>query len=68
MKKNQYEVVKVKGYTFFFKYEPPENELLHIWVRHLTKPENAIRTFFTSNPVWNDEHKRYETIKVILRH
>lgn len=57
---NQYEVKKVRGYTFFFKFDPIQPDLLHIFVRHLTTIENAISTFFESDPIYNNQYNRYE--------
>lgn len=57
---NQYKVKKIRGITFFFKYEPSQPELLHIYVRHLTTIEEAITVFFESEPTFNKQYDRYE--------
>lgn len=52
---------KNRGVTFFFKYEPPENDLLHIFIRHLITMEEAITVFFDSETTFNKKHNRYES-------
>jgi hypothetical protein len=37
------------GITFVFKAEPGHPELLHIFARHRTEPDDAINTFFDEN-------------------
>lgn len=49
------------GIRFVFKRDLVEPELLHIFVRHATSPEEAIETFFAAEPIWNEQHKRFET-------
>lgn len=50
-----------QGHLFLFKYEEEAPDLLHIYVRHLTTPEDAIRTFFAGQTTWNERHQRFET-------
>lgn len=59
---NKYEVRKVRGVTFFFKYEEDAPDLLHIWVRHLTTIEESIEVFFESESKYNKKHNRYEAL------
>jgi len=61
MAKNKYTVKKSCRHTFFFKHEDDAPELLHIFVRHLTSPDDAIPTFFTGETTWNEINKRFET-------
>lgn len=49
-----------EGIAFVFKYDAVAPDLLHIYARHLTSPDDAISTFFTAEAKWNAEHKRYE--------
>ena len=51
-----------QGHTFFFKYEEDTLDLLHIYVRHLTQPEDAIKAFFFGVTTWNERYQRYETV------
>ena len=45
-----------------YKYEEDTSNLLHIYVRHLTQPEDAIKAFFSGTTTWNDHYQRYETV------
>ena len=58
----KYTAKRCKGYTFFFKHEPPEEELLHIYVRHPTNEVNVIEAFFTGKTTWNQQRERWETV------
>ena len=58
----KYTVKRSNGYTFFFKHEPPEEELLHIYVRHLSNETDTISAFFTGDTTWNQERERWETV------
>ncbi len=51
-----------RNHTFLFKYEVDTSNLLHIYVRHLTQPEDAIKAFFSGTTTWNDHYQRYETV------
>lgn len=51
-----------QGHTFLFKYEEDAPDLLHIYVRHLTQPEDAIKAFFSGTTTWNERYQRYETV------
>jgi hypothetical protein len=57
---SKYKRLKLDKYIFFFKYELSQPELLHIWVRHLTTPKDALKVFFSSEDVYNKKYKRYE--------
>ncbi|MBZ0187579.1 MAG: hypothetical protein K8F91_15130 [Candidatus Obscuribacterales bacterium] len=49
-------------YTFVFKYDDEFPEHLHIYVRHLKNPEDAVEIWFEGEEeVWNAEFERYET-------
>lgn len=58
---NKYVVKKIRGVTFFFKCEPEQPDLLHIFVRHLTTIEDALTVFFESEEVFNKKYSRYES-------
>lgn len=58
----KYTVKKSAGHTFFFKHEPPDELLLHIYVRHLTSEVDAITAFFTGVATWNPKRERWETM------
>ena len=49
------------GLIFRFAYDDADPELLHIYARHVTTPEDAIRTFFTGHTEWDAAHARFET-------
>ncbi|TAK36668.1 MAG: hypothetical protein EPO21_02020 [Chloroflexota bacterium] len=49
------------GIRFVFKRDSLDPELLHIFVRHATHPEEAIETFFAAEPSWDEKHRRFET-------
>ncbi len=49
-------------HTFLFKYEEDTPDLLHIYVRHLTQPVDAIKAIFSGKTTWNERHQRYETV------
>ena len=55
-------VTVYRNHTFLFKYEEDTSNLLHIYVRHLTQPEDAIKAFFLGTTTWNDHYQRYETV------
>ena len=55
-----YKNIDCIGVRFVFKYETGNPEVLHIYARHLVTAEDAIGIFFGSDPVWNDERKRFE--------
>lgn len=54
---------EASGLTFVFRYDPDAPELLHIFARHTTSPEDAVDTFFdgAAETIFNDARKRYET-------
>lgn len=57
----KYTVKRSCGHIFVFKHDDDAPELLHIYARHLTMPDDAITTFFTGKTIWNRINKRYET-------
>ena len=61
MKNKKYKVQYYKDYTFVFKFEDGQTDMLHIWARHTTEPKDAAKAFFEGEDVWNEEHKRFET-------
>lgn len=52
---------KNKGIKFVFKYDSVAPDLLHIYARHLTTPQDAVATFFAASAVWNEDNKRFES-------
>lgn len=57
-----YKRLKVNGITFVFKYEADHPELLHIFVRHLKEPDDAIYIFFNGQTQWNGSQDLWETV------
>jgi hypothetical protein len=57
----KYRRVRSSGHVFVFKYDDTNPPILHIWVRHLTTPGDAVATFFEGKTVWNDAHRRFES-------
>jgi hypothetical protein len=56
--------VEADGYTFVFTHDPADKELLHIYARHLTTIDDALRVWFdegSEEDVWNEQFQRYET-------
>ena len=49
------------GLIFVFKVDEDAPELLHIYARHVTTPEEAIDTFIRGETTWNEERQRFET-------
>lgn len=59
-----YKQYSCEGYTFVFKYDDASPELLQIYARHLTSPEDAIEVWFEANvEVWNARYRRFESSK-----
>jgi hypothetical protein len=56
-----YKRLKARGITFVFKYEPDNPDLLHIYVRHLKEPDDAIEIFFQGEKRWNVEQDLWES-------
>ena len=57
-----YYKVRSDGYLFIFKMDAIDPSVLHIFARHLKRPEDAIRIFMSGAPdVWNAKYERYET-------
>jgi len=58
----KFDKYRTNGIQFFFKYDEMAPDLLHIYARHLTTPQEAIETYFDANKTtWNDQFKRFET-------
>jgi hypothetical protein len=55
-----YERYSCQGTVFLFKFEEDHPELLHIYVRHLATPEQAIDLFFDEVSQWNETRQRFE--------
>lgn len=56
-----YKRVRAKGITFVFKYEPDYPDILHIFARHLKKPDDAIHVYLSGTPKWKAEQQLWET-------
>lgn len=57
----KYTLKRSREHLFFFKHELTQPDLLHIYVRHLTTPADAIQAFFTGTTYWNKTRQRMET-------
>ena len=57
-----FEVVHARGYKFFFKFDKEFPDMLHIYVRHIKQPKDALRIFFEGKPSWNALRNRFETL------
>ncbi len=55
----EYEHVKCNGLIFVFKYDDKKQDILHIYSRHLTTPDDALDLYFNYESVWDEERKRY---------
>lgn len=49
------------GIVFRFAYDEADPSLLHIYARHLTTPDDAVRTFFLGKTTWDENLRRFET-------
>lgn len=63
MSTNRYERFEDEesGLVFVFKYDVDAPDLLHIYARHTTTPEEAVETFFGGETTWNAALRRFET-------
>lgn len=57
-----YRRVRAEGHTFLFAYDNDAPELLHIYARHLTSVDDALRVWFDQEAEdhWNEERDRFE--------
>lgn len=62
MPQNKYKRLRAKGVTFVFKYESDRPDLLHIYVRHLKEPDDAIFIFFSGKTTWLKSQEVWETL------
>jgi hypothetical protein len=56
--------VEADGFVFVFMHDPADEELLHIYARHLTTIDDALGVWFdaaSEEDVWNEQFQRYET-------
>lgn len=60
--RKRYERIDEQGISFLFAYEP-DTDLLHIFARHATTPEDVFEVWFddTLDDFWNTARERYET-------
>jgi hypothetical protein len=52
---------RARGIKFVFKHDAVDPELLHIYARHMTTPQDAAATFFAAQSTWDEENQRFET-------
>jgi hypothetical protein len=54
--------VQAEGIVFLFAYDNDDPKLLHIYARHLTTVDDALRVWFDSEAeeVWNEDRQRFE--------
>lgn len=57
----KFDKYRVDGIDFFFKYDELAPDLLHIYVRHLTTPAEALEIFVNGKTAWNVRCQRFET-------
>lgn len=58
----RYRSVRAEGFVFLFAYDQDAPELLHIFARHLTTIDDALRVWFdpTVEDEWNERYERFE--------
>ena len=54
-----YERVKCNEFIFVFKYDDYKPDMLHIYSRHMTTPDDVINLYFNYDSVWDEERKRF---------
>jgi hypothetical protein len=60
----RYKRVRSQGFTFLFAYDEADPTLLHIYARHLTTIEDALRVWLDQHhtvEIWNEQNERFET-------
>ncbi len=55
----EYERLKCNDHTFVFKYDQNDPEILHIYARHMTTPDDAFVLYFNEDAIWDEERERY---------
>lgn len=55
-----YTFIRRRGVTFMFKADPADVSVLHIYARHLKRPADAIRVWFSGVHTYNADHDRFE--------
>jgi len=55
----EYERLKCNDFIFVFKYDENKPDMLHIYSRHMTTPDDVINLFFSYDPIWDEERKRF---------
>jgi hypothetical protein len=55
--------VRADGIVFVFGYDPADASVLHIFARHLTTVDDALRVWFDpdAEEEWNAKCERFET-------
>jgi hypothetical protein len=61
--RKRYERIDEQGISFLFAYDPDAPDLLHIFARHATMPEDVFAVWFDleQDDFWNEERRRFET-------
>ena len=55
-------IIEAGGERFRFYYDVEVPEMLHVTLRHGTRPEDAIRTFFDGEEnSWDEARQRFES-------
>jgi hypothetical protein len=59
----RYRSVQADGFVFLFAYDIDDPTLLHIYARHLTTIDDALRVWFdpAAEDVWNETYERVES-------
>jgi hypothetical protein len=59
----RYRAIRREGFTFLFSYDRTDPSLLHIFVRHLTTPDDALTVWFDpeAEDTWDEERERFES-------
>jgi hypothetical protein len=57
----KFQHVLENGIRFVFKMDDVDPGLLHIFARHQTSIDDALDVFFSTEPTWNLQFKRYES-------
>lgn len=58
----RYRHVRADGFVFAFAYDEDDPQILHIFARHLTTVDDALRVWFNPDveDIWDEEHQRFE--------
>ena len=64
MTRNRFKRIREQGITFVFKYDDEAPDMLHIYARHLTEPDDALDVFFDREAEQSENtlYRRFERI------